>query len=266
MQVGRTQSAISMQMKRLEELAGPPALFIRRGRAMCLTERAQALLPLAREALASQGRFENALTQQVSQSRLRVGAPEDYIASLLPPVLEQFSKSHPGVEVSLVCAPSEDLFRYLAEGQVDLALVTMRMATDRVDVIRSEPMVWAATPDFKLDRALPLPLAMFQQTCPARISIEQSLRQRGQAYRVACSSPSLSAILAVVRQGMAITALPRCAVPRDLVLLPENTAILPSLPVLTIGTAMPDRQSHSDAALALAADLRHGLSLQDMVA
>jgi DNA-binding transcriptional LysR family regulator len=184
--VGRSQSAVSMQMQRLEEEIGRP-LFHRDGRTLRpnpageeLLLHARRLLRLSNEALASLRRPEEA-------GLVRLGVPEDYAAFLLPPVLARFAQEHPLADIELSCDPSPALLRHLEAGRLDLALVT-RQPHQPFAVLRRERFVWAATPEHGAWLREPLPVALFVPGDIARRHAVEALQRAERAYRVVCSS------------------------------------------------------------------------------
>jgi DNA-binding transcriptional LysR family regulator len=185
--VGRTQSAISMQMKRLEALAGPPALFTRVGRSMVLTERAEAMVRLARRVLKAHEEMLHEFNRCAEAREIRLGSPEDYVDALLPKVLHRFATLYPKVEVSVVCDTSEALHRQVAEEKVDLAVVTAGKETPISAAIRQEPLVWVASTDHRPEMEPIVPLAMFQPGCMSRALAIDACVEADIDHRVAYS-------------------------------------------------------------------------------
>ncbi|MFC6521746.1 LysR family transcriptional regulator [Undibacterium arcticum] len=141
--VHRSQAAVSMQIMKLEECIGQP-LFIRHTRRIALTLAGETLLPYARRMLQTESEAVAALLTQEIKGRVVLGAPDDYMSSLLPPVLERFSKMFLQVEIELVCVQSTLLAPMLRKGSVDLAFVTRSEELDGT-FIRREPMIWVGS-------------------------------------------------------------------------------------------------------------------------
>lgn len=231
--VGRTQSAVSMQMKRLEDLAGPPALFARVGRTMELTERAKTIVGFARRVLRSHEDMLQELNRHGATREIRLGSPEDYVDALLPKALNKFARLYPAVEVSVVCDTSEVLHRHVAESRIDLAVVTAGKDTPLSKAVRQEPLVWVASIDHRPELEPVIPLAVFQPGCTSRTLAINACVEAEIAHRIAYSSPSLVGLLPAVRQGLAVAALARCSVPRGVRILSRADG-MPALPSLTI--------------------------------
>jgi DNA-binding transcriptional LysR family regulator len=216
--VHRSQSAVSMQIKTLEEALGKP-LFVRRSRSVTPTQDGEVLLSFARRMLALRDEAWAAVVRPDVTGRVVIGVPDDYASSLLPTVLKKFSASYPKVEIQVVGLPSAALAPLVKDGTVDLACAT-RVKGLTGEFIRFEPMVWAATPSaHEIWRERPLPIAVFLPGSVARENAIRSLERAGIPYRTSYESPSLMGLLSMVEAGLAIAPLARCAVPAHLSLL-----------------------------------------------
>lgn len=229
--VGRSQSAVSMQIKRLEDAVGRP-LFRREGRNLRpnptgedLLLHARRLLRLSDEALASLRRPDEA-------GVIRLGVPEDYAAYLLPPVLSRFAQDHPLADIELTCEPSPLLLRRLAAGGLDLALVT-REPQQPYAMLRRERFIWASTPGHAVWLRDPLPVALFEAGDIARRYAVEALQGADRPYRVVCSSKSLLGLIAVAQAGLAVVGLVESCLPPGLVRVGEAEG-LPALPMFDL--------------------------------
>lgn len=230
-QVGRTQSALSMQMQRLEQALGQ-ALFHRSGSGVRLTAAGDKLLAHADALIARHDEIIADMAGSTLRGSLSFGCPEDYSIAFLPELLRGFCTQHPDVEVRMVCAPTPELRPLLHRRQIDMALVSL--ADPQGDaVIRPERFVWVANvaePETLAQASLPLALS-----APATLDYRaacDAMAAAGRRYRVAFASNSLAGLIAIARSGHAIAVLTRSAVPPDL-------AIVPSLPPLpTIGITL----------------------------
>jgi DNA-binding transcriptional LysR family regulator len=138
--VHRSQAAVSMQIKRLEGMLGT-TLFARDTRNLALTRPGNTLLEYARRVIDLHEEAWSAIVRPEVTGRVVLGAPDDYVSSLLSPVLRRFSNLYPHVEIEIVCAQSTALAPMLADNKIDLAFVT-RDRKLRGEYVRSEPMVW----------------------------------------------------------------------------------------------------------------------------
>ncbi len=228
--VNRTQSAISMQMKRLEEDVLERPLFERSGRQVRLTAEGQILLGYARRILKLHGEVMTTLRQPHMVGAVRIGTPDDYVMRFLPGILARFAQAYPLVQVEVHCEPSSQL---LQRRDLDLSIITREPGTEIGQLLRQEYVVWAAAPGFNLDDQRPLPLATFNTDCFCRAWVCNALDAREIDYRIAYSSPSLAAIMAIVGAGLALTAQLQSLIPADLRILGEADG-LPALPQTSI--------------------------------
>lgn len=225
--VGRSQSAVSMQVQRLEQSLGR-SLLVRGPQVARPTTAGEALLPYARRLLYLSEETRAAVTQPEETGIVRLGAPEDYMAYFLPPVLAAFAAQYPLVSIELVCEPTRFLSGTIRDGRIDLAVVSCFSADDP-GALRREPIVWVAATETRFLASEPVPLALFEAGCgPAHAHVVEALKASNLAHRVAYSSASLSGLVGVVQAGLAVAALPRCSVPPTLQVL-ENTMGLPEI-------------------------------------
>jgi DNA-binding transcriptional LysR family regulator len=220
-EVHRSQSAVSMQIQKLEAAAGYP-LLVRGPRQLQLTQQGQMLLGYARRLLDLQAQAQAALAEEAVSGVVRLGVPDDYASRYLTPVLKRFAPRHGGVEIQLDCEQSTSLIPRVARGELDLALVSRDHAR-RGTLLFHEPMVWVGSNQFDTWRRDPLPIAVYEQASLGRRSAINSLALQGRPYKVVYNSSSLAGQIAAVESGLAVAALTQCSVPDHLqVLGPEH--------------------------------------------
>jgi DNA-binding transcriptional LysR family regulator len=212
--LGRTQSAVSMQIRKLEEVAGQP-LFRREARGVRLTASGEALLLRARSILGLLSEAESALTVDPLVGRLSVGVPEEYGASVLSDVLAQFAETNPEVEVTVHCEPTPSLDAALATGTLDLAVLAIDSGEPVGEVLAYDPTVWVTSNRHQIEISDPLPVAMYDHDCWWRDWALRTLDARGQRYRIAYTSRSVAGIQAAVRSGLAVAVLARSTMPAN---------------------------------------------------
>lgn len=225
--VNRTQSAVSMQMKRLEEDIVQRQLFDREGRQVRLTAEGQVLLGYARRIMALHSEVLNTLREPHMVGTVRIGTPDDYVMRFLPGILSRFAQAYPLVQVEVQCDTSAQL---LQRHDLDLSIVTCEPGHEIGQFLREEPVRWMqAIGSSALERS-PLPVAVFNHGCFCRLWMCNALETAGIDYRVAYSSHSLSAILAMTGTGLAVTAQLHSLATPELEIINEEEAGLPRLP------------------------------------
>jgi len=217
-----TQSALSLQMKRLEETVLTP-LFHRDGRRLVLTPAGQTLLPRAREILALNDSAVVALTGDVLAGPARVGLVQDFAETLLSGVLARFSQLNPDAQLQVRVAGSPELLELLASDRLDVVLCMG--SPDDPAAARVAQMVWHGDED--LTNQAVLPIAILESPCRFRDASLAALEREGRAYRVALETPSLSALRAAVQAGLAVTCRTALFLPNH---APLDSSILPALP------------------------------------
>ena len=217
-------------MKRLEEDVIQRALFERDGRQVRLTAEGQVLLGYARRILKLHGEVMNTLREPHMVGSVRIGTPDDYVMRFLPGILSRFAQAYPMVQVEVHCESSSQL---LQRQDLDLSIVT-RMPGDEIgQLLRQERFVWAEALGFSPHEQNPMPLAMFNSDCFCRSWACNALETMDREYRVAYTSPSLSALMAVVSAGLAVTAQLQSLITPDLRILGAAEG-LPELPLCSI--------------------------------
>lgn len=212
-QIHRTPSAVSMQIRRLEE-ALSRRLFVKKGRGIRMTDDANMLLGYARQML----RLNNDAIAQfhapVLEGKVRFGTPDDFGSRFLPDVLARFHQTHPNVEVDVVLNSSYELRQRLRSGEIDLALATASpndttLAQGDGEVLLTEPLVWAGLRGGLAHTRNPLPLALAKHGCSWRLEALEALTQAERSYRVSYSSENTQGQLAAVRADLAVAPVPR---------------------------------------------------------
>lgn len=223
--VSRTPSAVSMQMKKLEETLGRE-MFMRVGRGVALTADGESLLVYARRILQLS---EEAVARFVSphvEGSVRLGAPDDFGTRLLPGILSRFSRTHPHVQVDVVLRSSPELIERINGGELDVVLVTAghghTRTPDEGEVLHSERLEWVGLSGGHAHTRDPLPMALANPGCAWRSMATSALESVGRAYRVAYSSELARGQEAAVLADLAVAPLPAsvvqppfCRVPRD---------------------------------------------------
>lgn len=228
-QVHRSQSAVSMQLKKLEAAVGRQ-LLVRDARHHHLTADGQVLLGYARRILDLHADAQTAFHGEELSGRIRLGVPDDYAAKYLTPALKRFAPRYGAVEIELDCEQSTSLIPRVERGELDLALISRDHAR-RGTLLFHEPMVWVGSPQFDVWRRDPLPIATYEGTSLARRSAINALALQGRQYRVVYNSSSLAGQIAAVESGLAVAVLTLCSVPEHLQILGAEQGLGPLEPM-----------------------------------
>ena len=245
--VHKTQSAVSMQMKRLEERLARP-IFTRDGRASKLTDDGERLLDFARRIVKLNVEAVAAFSDAELSGRVRLGVPDDYADRYLPEIMARFSRAYPGAELTVICEPTPNLIECIEANDLDLAIITQVEGQRPAETFRSERLLWVTSTRHSTHSQERVPLALARPTCSwRRVAIEQ-LETVGRAYRVLYSSSNAGAVAAAVLAGFAVSVLPESGLrPGMRVLSPADG--FPELPSCRIGLV---RNPHESTALAQA--------------
>ena len=205
--IGRTQSAVSMQVKRLEETLGQPVLSRGKGGGVELTPHGQYLLARARQILTLNDEVMATFRAPQIAGTMRLGIPDDYVLSYLPPILKRFAETHPAVQVDVVCFPSNHLVERLKAGELDLAMVSEGNEPRNwpyVGLWRG-PLTWITSTRYAPHRQDPLPLALAHPDCSWRRAAVDALERVGRRYRIGYISGTQAGTHAPVLAGLAVT-------------------------------------------------------------
>lgn len=225
----RGQSAVSLQIKRLEQRLGV-RLLDRNPRHVALTSEGEMILDHARRLLSLNDELVARLREPELSGLVRLGAPEDFATSHLPNVLARFSRSYPKVALEVTCELTLELLEHFRAGALDLALVK-REPMGHLGGIKvwREPLVWVAAGHMVAEAAGPLPLVVSPRPCVYRKRATDALDAHGRAWRIAYTCGSLTGNHAAVRAGLGLTVLPKAMVPGDLTVLNDEMSGLPAL-------------------------------------
>ncbi|WP_259780458.1 LysR substrate-binding domain-containing protein [Aestuariispira ectoiniformans] len=236
---GRSTSAISAQLKRLEQQAGVP-LFRKAGRGLALTEAGEMLLSYARRLLDLNDEVVIAMLGAAAEGVLRIGLQHDFADSLLPKILGRFARAHPKVRIEAEIARNHELLKHVSEGDLDFALAweDREAACPDGEAIGLLPMCWIGAGDgqaFAPGRdGEPVALVVYDDRCRFRQAAVCALDSVGRPWRIGLTSPNLSGIWAGVSAGLGITVRTAFALPTSVNALDGPLVGLPALPALNL--------------------------------
>ena len=227
-EVFRTQSAVSMQMRRLEERIGK-ALFEKDGRTNRLTAEGERLLAYARRMLRLNRETLAAFDDQSLEGQVRIGMPDDYADRFLPEIMGRFARSNPRIEMSVICEPTINLADLVRRGQLDIALITQCDDVKTPEIVRREPLLWVTSASHMVHEEPVLPLALGRPTCGWRRAATDALHRTGREHRILFTSWSATVVIAAVMSGLAVSVLAECALRPGMRVLGEadGFALLP---------------------------------------
>jgi len=217
--LGRSQPAVSLQIKRLEELIDAQ-LFIRGGQQIELTLIGERMLNYARQILALNDEALAELTQPTITGRIRFGIPSEFATTLLPKVLGRFMHSYPGVTLEIKSDLSENLFsQHLSHYDLILGLQDTP-SKSRPSFIGADDLVWVTSPNYDTHLRSPLPLIVAPAPCLYRSRALRTLKISGQPWRITYTNLDITGITAAIQEGLGVTVLARKTVPDSLRILP----------------------------------------------
>ncbi len=216
--VFRTPSAVSMQIKKLEDILGR-AVFTRDARSVALTTDGEMLLGYARRLLAINREAVSKFIVPDIVGVVRLGSPEDYGERVLPHVLKRFAQTHPSIAVDVTIDQSPSLRRRMDDRALDITLITnsLSRAHPGAEELLTEQLVWAGAKGGCAHMREPLPLSIWEEGCSWRTRALEALSRDGRNYRVAYMSAHTAAQRAAIMADLAVAPMPRSFLAGDMV-------------------------------------------------
>ncbi|TAI61450.1 LysR substrate-binding domain-containing protein [Bradyrhizobium sp. Leo170] len=225
--LNRTQSAVSMQVKRLEERL-QAELFHRTKANVDLSAAGEGLLGYARRILSLNEEAMGRVREHKVEGRVRVGVMDDYGTLLVPPLLASFVANYPLIHIEMETGLTSSMTDRLGEAY-DLVIAMHPQGSGEGELLRCEQAVWAASPEHRVEELNPLPVALYPQGCLFRSWAMQALDTAKRPWRLAFVSHSLAAVEAIAAQGLAVTVVKAGTFPPRLRRLSERDG-MPPLP------------------------------------
>jgi DNA-binding transcriptional LysR family regulator len=255
--LGRSQAAISLQIKKLEQMVGEP-LFDRTSSTVKLTTTGELVMDYARQILTLNDRVLRELQQPAIEGRVRLGIPSEFATTLLPRIIGRFAAENPNVTLEVNCDLSRNLLAALDKGEYDLVLGLHRTPSEAgKNLIMTDDLVWVSGRDFA-PKETQVALIAAPEGCIYRSSATNALNEKQINWKVIYTIPDLAGIRSALEEGLGITVLARSTVPRNLHAA-SKTGKLPGLGKIGIsliaapgdaGAACQALQSHIKTALA----------------
>ncbi|MEM9436579.1 MAG: LysR substrate-binding domain-containing protein [Pseudomonadota bacterium] len=264
-QVFRTPSAVSMQVKKMEEQLDR-TLFLRDSRSVRLTDDGEKVLVHARRMLALDQDFRAEFDPRALRGEVRLGIPDDVAERFLPEMLRRFCCTYPGVQVNAMVANTRPMLQMIQEGRMDIAIITRlpSQAAERpAEVLYRERLVWAGSRGGVAHEMDPIPVSVWDRTCAWRKAGLEGLETQGRKYRIALESGHLSGQKSAVLADLAVAPIPASALGGDVVEVPASAG-LPQLSYYELG--MTTRDNLPEHAAAAADHLRASFAQHAMAA
>jgi DNA-binding transcriptional LysR family regulator len=227
----RTPSAISLQMKRLQEEIGVP-LFRKQGRKTLLTEQGEIALRYARRVLELNDEMIDTLRGSSLAGVVRIGFAQDFTVNVLPLVIARFNALYPLVKLEVTVDVGQVLLQKVDSGDLDVALTLGGAQKKTAHLLSELPLHWIASPSFRDRVRQPLPLALFSPPCGCQTPGLEALERAGRPWRVAMTSPSLTGLWAAVSAGLGLTTRAELGLPEDVRTIDLGLPPLGNIPIV----------------------------------
>lgn len=236
--IGRTQSAVSLQIAKLEDKL-QTKLFERTSRSIRQTQSGETLTAYARKILDLADEAALAVSAPTEPNPLRVGFAEYLVPQHLHTLLARFRRAHPNCDLSLVLGSGSDLLESLERG--DLDLVFAGPEADWGNVLWQEQLVWTGTPNLSNELTGPVELVLMHPPCSYRQIAFDALSSNATSWKMSIDANSVHAVQSAIRAGLGVSVLPRSAVLED---MPILTDAMPDLPNTSVASFLAKGEPH----------------------
>jgi len=245
--LGRSQPAVSLQIKRLEQLVGQ-TLLIRSGQQLELSRAGQLLFRYARQILALNDEAVAQFTKTSVSGKIHFGIPSEFATTLLPKIVGRFAQAYPNVTLEVTCALSKQLLSEVERRRYDLILALHDdPAMAGHNLVKEDELVWVTGSDHDAHLQSPLPLIAAPEGCIYRKRGIECLNESQRDWRIVYTIPDLTGIQAAIQEGLGVTVLARSTVPENLRVL-KPTEKLPRLG--KVGISLIDQSAEPGEAIA----------------
>ena len=201
--LNRTQAAVSMQIRKLEGLVGV-TLFKRSTKGLDLTAEGQVLIPYAREIITLNDEIARRLNGKVIEGRVRFGVVEDFAATRLIDILRAFRDQNPKVDIDIIVEPNRRLAAMFDDDELDLVVCDSACLDRKPLLVWTEHLLWSVRSDVVVEPGVPLPVVMFDDSCPWHVQAVAALSHRGIVWKTVCVASTLVAMATAVRVGIGV--------------------------------------------------------------
>ncbi|MDP2700271.1 LysR family transcriptional regulator [Thalassospira sp.] len=236
--IGRTPSAFSMQMKRLEELVGN-RLFERDGRNVTLTDEGITFVGYARRILSLQDEAMGKLRGHDASRPIRIGCPDDYTQKILPLALRAIRSVHPAAKFFISVNPTILLHRMLDQGELDLSIISRSEKGEEGYFLRHEPGVWVSSPIHKQHELDTIPLVLPAEDCKFHAWAIDAISKADRPFTLFATTRQAASLLHLVRDGLGVAALAAASVTDEFLILDARDGF-PPLPAVGVALILAD--------------------------
>lgn len=247
--IGRTQSAVSLQIKRLEDIV-ESRLFERSRQSVAITHVGEGLLVYANRILATNDEALSHIRRPEAEGLVRLGAPDDYATYLLPQILAGITKDHPRLKFEVTCDNASDLLPMLEHGDLDVVVATHPLNEVAGQIARHEPLHWVASPNYIDDPKTPLSLVLFPAGCVCRDIALGALKQIDRPWHVAYSTRSIGLMEQAMLENSGVSVMEASIIPPSLKIIDRQ----PGFPVLSEVVISVHQSNSSEPHVALVAE------------
>ena len=259
--VSRTQSAVSLKIKRLEQIVGKP-LFNRSRQSVSITPTGETLKVYAKRILIANDTALSQIQQPEAEGRVRVGAPDDYATLVLPKILSVIAAEHPRLQIEVVCENTPDLLRMLDSRDLDIAIGVHTPGSVSGQVLCYEPLHWVAAPGYTDDPDATLSLVLWPPDCASRLIAMDALKQTDRKWRVSYSTRSIGLIESALLSSPTLGVMEASCIPESLQIV-DGQIGLPALPDVAISVHCSEDGAPNNALVSKIVLGTFGTSLRD---
>lgn len=224
--LGLAQPTVSQHVSKLEKSAGR-LLLVRDTHGVRLTDNGDAMAGFARTILAAHDDAARYFRGEAMRGRLRFGTADDLAITGLPRILREFRRAYPQLNLELTVSQSDDLYRRLKAGQLDLVFIKWVAGAQDGTVVRHDAFSWVGVEQTALDPAGPVPLVVYPAPSLSRSLAIQALEASGRTWKVTCSTKQIAGVLAAIRAGLGVGVMPTTLVPEDLTIITHRFDLPP---------------------------------------
>ncbi|PYI39175.1 LysR family transcriptional regulator [Arthrobacter psychrolactophilus] len=224
--LGISQPTVSQHVRKLEQAAGR-ILITRDTREVRLTDNGDAMAGFARSILAANDIATRYFSGAAMRGRLRFGTADDLAITGLPRILREFRQLYPQINLELTVSQSDQLYRRLKAGALDLVFVKWVASEQEGEVVKHDSFAWVGLEETMLEPGAPVPIIAYPAPSVSRKLALDALENAGRTWRVTCTTKQISGVLAALRAGIGIAVMPTSLIPEDLKVITKRFDLPP---------------------------------------